>query len=346
LRYVRINERLAAINGKPVAEHIGRTLWETIPDLARTVGPIMQGVLDSGDPVLDLQVVGADPAAPDTERCWLTSYYPVQSTEGAILGVSAVVQDISELRWAEERARQHLETLAHVSRLTTMGQMATGIAHELNQPLAAIANYAFGGRQKIRDGVVDAAELSQVFDELVTQALRAGEIVHHLRGFVSKKKADLDRVSVSMSSLIGDMLTLVGAELRLNGIHPVLALDDALPWVHVDTIQIQQVIVNLIRNALEAMVDRPPSMRSLTVTTTPRSGLVEVAVRDSGAGLATEDLDRVFDAFYTTKDDGMGMGLAISRSIIEDHGGRLWAERNPDGGSTFRFTVPVADGDG
>lgn len=346
LRFVRVNERLAAINGKPVAEHIGRTIWETVPEIAKTVAPIMQGVLDTGEPALNIEVIGVTPAEPGTERRWLAGYYPVQSDDGPVLGISVVVQDISELRWAEERARRHLETLAHVSRLSTMGLMATGIAHELNQPLAAIANYAFAGRQKVRDGVADPAELSHVFDELVTQALRAGGIVHHLRGFVSKKKVAPVRASVSMNALIDDMLTLVESELRLNGIRPALRLDDTLPRVRVDAIQLQQVIINLIRNALDAMVDTPPSMRTLTVTTSRGIGLVEVAVRDSGTGLSTEHLERVFDAFYTTKDDGMGMGLAISRSIVEDHDGRLWAERNPDGGSSFRFTVPVADGDG
>jgi PAS domain S-box-containing protein len=346
LRYVRINERLAAINGQPVAAHLGRTMWETIPDIAHRVAPIMQRVLDTDAPALDIEVVGSTPAEPETERCWLTSYYPVRSTDGTVLGVSAVVQDISELRWAEERARRHLEMLAHASRLTTMGQMATGIAHELNQPLAAIANYAFAGRQKMRDGAVDAAALATVFEELVTQALRAGGIVRHLRGLVSKNRGAPDRAPASMNALIGDVLTLVGAELRVSGIQAVLELDDALPRVHVDAIQIQQVILNLIRNALESMAEVPQSTRTVRITTTCSSGQVEVAVHDSGTGLLSENLDRVFDAFYTTKSEGMGMGLAISRSIIEDHGGRLWAEGNPDGGSTFRFTVPVADGNG
>jgi PAS domain S-box-containing protein len=343
MRYMRINERMAAINGKPVAAHIGRTLEEIVPQIATTVGPIMRGVLDTGEPALDIQVVGSTPAEPGTERCWLTSYYPVKSPDGRVLGVSAVVQDISELRWAEERARRHLETLAHVSRLSTMGLMATGIAHELNQPLAAITNYAFVGRQKVSaNGKVDAADVRKLFDELLDQALRAGGIVQHLRAFVNKTHPH--RVTTSVRALIGDVLTLVGAELRLNGIQPVIELDEALPEIRADSIQVQQVILNLIRNAIEAMAEVAPSMRSLRITATLRGDLVEVTFRDAGEGLT--DVDRVFDAFYTTKSEGMGMGLAISRSIIEDHGGRLWAEADAGGGTAFRFTLPVADGDG
>jgi two-component system sensor kinase FixL len=344
LRYVRINERLAAINGQSVEAHIGRTLWEVIPEIATTVGPIMRGVLESGEPVLDLEVQVATPAEPDIERHWLTSYYPLTSPDGAALGVSVVVQDISEVKWAEGRARRHLEDLAHVSRLSTMGQMATGIAHELNQPLASIANYAFAGQQTIgADAPADAEPFRKMFDELLAQALRAGEIVQHLRAFVNK--APHQRVTTSVNALIGDVLALMAAEFRLSGVHPGLALDAEFPHVVADAIQVQQVILNLVHNALDAMRGVAPSMRNLTITSTTAGKLVEVAVRDSGKGVSTDNLDQVFDSFYTTKGEGMGMGLAISRSIVEAHGGRLWAEANPDKGMTFRFTLPGAQAD-
>jgi PAS domain S-box-containing protein len=341
LRYVRINERLAAINGRPAAAHIGRTMQEVVPDVDARVGPLMRKVLDTGEPALDIELHAATPAEPGTERHWLTSYYPVKSPDGSVQGISVVVQDISELKWAEQRARQHLESLAHVSRLSTMGQMATGIAHELNQPLAAIANYAYIGQQKVRgDGQASLEEIRALFDELSALALRAGAVMHHLRGFVNK--AQPDRVVTSVNGLVRDALTLVAAELRDNGIEPVLGLDDQLPMVRADAIQIQQVVLNLVRNAVDAMAGSDPSLRTLAITSRDIEGEVEIAVRDTGKGVTQEEADRAFDAFYTTKDIGMGMGLGICRSIIEDHGGHLWLESNPDRGATFRFTLPRA----
>lgn len=339
LRYVRINARLAAINGRAVEAHIGRTSWEIIPEIASVVVPIMRGVLESRTPALDMEVRGSTPATAGRERVWLTSYFPVQSPEGAVLGVSVVVQDISEIRWAEQRARQHLENLAHVGRVSTMGEMATGIAHELNQPLAAIVNYAFIGRRAVEDAA-DAATLGKIFDELTTQALRAGGIIQHLRAFV--RKAHGERVTTSVNVVIEDVLTLLGSQLQLGRVEPVLEFEDALPRVHVDVVQIQQVVLNLVRNALDAMAETDPGQRRLTITSTGAGTMVEVAIRDAGAGLSAEDVARVFDPFYTTKQDGMGMGLAISRSIIEEHGGRLWAEANQGRGVTFRFTLPSA----
>jgi signal transduction histidine kinase len=339
LRYVRINERLAAINGRPVAAHIGRTLEEMVPEVATTVGPVMREVLDSGEPALDVEVHGITPAEPDIERHWLTSYYPVRSPDGLVLGLSVVVQDISELKWAEQRARQHLESLAHVSRLSTMGQMATGIAHELNQPLAAMANYAFIGQQKTqKEGSAPLAEIRALFDGLSELALRSGEIVQHLRAFVNK--AQPERAVTSVNGLVRDVLMLVATELSESGLEPNLDLDEELPTVHADAIQIQQVVLNLVRNAVDAMAESEPSLRTLAITSRSVEGGIEIAVRDTGSGLSKEEADRVFDAFYTTKELGMGMGLGISRSIIEDHGGRLWAESNPDGGAIFRFTLP------
>jgi PAS domain S-box-containing protein len=339
MRYVRINERLAAINGHPASAHIGRTLGEMAPEMEATVGPIIRRVLETGESALDIELQSPAAAEPEITRSWLTSYYPLTSSDGRTLGVSAVVQDISEIKWAEDRARQHLENLAHVSRLSTMGQMATGLAHEINQPLATITNYAFAGRRKLeKSGTVDTAEIHQLFDDLLMQALRAGEIVQHLRAFVNK--APQRRTTTSVNTLIRDVLDLMESQFRLNDVRPVPTLDAGTVHVSADAIQIQQVIVNLIRNALDAMATVPPRDRQLAITSTCADKRIEVAVRDSGTGLSSDELAHVFEAFYSTKGEGMGMGLAISRSIIEAHGGRLWAEANPNKGMVFRFTLP------
>lgn len=339
LRYVRINERLAAINGHPVAAHIGRTVREIIPDISDSVERDLNYVLDTGQPRLDVEVTAKTRAEPGVMRKWLTSYYPLRSPEGRVIGVSCVVQDISELVWAQERARRHLEELAHVARLSTVGEMAAGIAHELNQPLTAMANYAFIAQHTLDNGQSpDTDRLRSILEELSEQALRAGSVVSHLRDFV--RKHNPQRTLVCLNDMVRESLALIGSELRLGGVQTQLQLAESLPRVHADAIQIQQVILNLLRNAIEAMTEIEPDTRLLTIETAASGDCVAVAVSDSGVGFAPGA--RLFDAFFTTKEHGMGLGLAISRSIVEDHGGRLWGEPRPSGGATFRFTLPGA----
>jgi PAS domain S-box-containing protein len=346
LRYVRINERLAAVNGPPVAEHLGRTISEVLPQLAETVVPMYRHVLETGQPILDREVTGAPPTQPGEVGYWLVSCYPLKPPQGAAWGISIVVQDITAQKRAEEDARRHLEELAHLSRVSTMGEMVTGIAHELSQPLGAIANLASVAQHKLGVGASpEAEELSMLFKDLLEQALRAGEIVRHLRAFITKAPAR--RATTDVNELISDVIKLVKPELNLNSIHLERKLAESLPQVSADGIQIQQVIINLVRNALEAMAPMAADTRRLTIATSaPCSGTVEIAVIDSGIGIRAENARRLFDTFFTTKANGMGLGLGISRSIIADHGGRLWAEANPDGGAAFRFTLPAAKSDG
>jgi PAS domain S-box-containing protein len=342
LRFVRINERLAAIDGLPIEAHIGRSIRDILPDIGKMVMPVLEMVLASGQAALDIEVQGSTPAEPGVRRHWTTNYYPLRAADGRVVGVQAIVQDISERVWAEERARRHLEDLAHVSRVSTMGEMAAGIAHELNQPLAAIANFAFVGLHTLEgDRSQRSEELRTLLTELTDQALRAGEIVERLRSFV--KKTHSPRTDVSVNVLIADVLRLIDAEIRLTGTRVRVDLAPSVGWIEADAIQIQQVVLNLLRNALEAMTRTPPESRALTLTSSARAaGCVEVAVADSGPGIPRQEGEKIFDAFFTTKPGGMGLGLAISRSIVEDHGGRLWAERGDAGGAVFRFMLPVA----
>jgi C4-dicarboxylate-specific signal transduction histidine kinase len=178
-------------------------------------------------------------------------------------------------------------------------------------------------------------------DDIVAQGQRAGEIIHRLRNFVRKRETR--QVQVDANSIVRDVIGLLSAELRLSEVELQLDLDRALPEVMVDTIQIEQVLVNLVRNALDAMAGQPPERRQLSISTTREaSQWLLVAVRDSGTGIAQEHVGRVCDPFFTTKADGMGLGLSISHSILEAHGGRLWAEPRSSGGTVFRFTLPIA----
>ncbi len=256
--------------------------------------------------------------------------------------------EIEQRRQAEERSQQHQAELARVAPLSTVGEMVAELAHEVNQPLAAIASYAQACVRLLsrrEPGQLDS--LSASMEQISEQANRAGEIIHRLRRFVAKGKP-VDTI-LNINDLVHGIGGLIGYEVRLAHVQMRFELTDPLPPVSGDQIQIEQVLVNLVRNALDAMRDSQVEPKVLTIRTEiveeDRVGVavedrVGVAVEDRGGGLRGDDLERVFDRYFTTKPDGMGMGLPISRSIINNHGGRLWATENPDRGTTFRFSLP------
>ncbi len=275
------------------------------------------------------------------ERHIAWSNTAIRDAEGQVSFVICTGIDITEQRKAEEEARQHQADLVHVSRLCTMGEMAAGLAHELNQPLAAIVSYTQGCVRRIASNNSDPSELLGAMKQVTLQAQRAGEIIKHLRSFVSK--GELQRTTVQANTMVREVLSMAKIDVRRHQVTVRLRLIDNLPTLHVDMIQIEQVILNLVRNGMEAMNATDPEERELSMRTFLNDkGDVQFSTSDAGEGISDDlDPDKVFDAFFTTKKEGMGMGLAISRSIIEAHGGRLWAERNPDRGTTFHFTLPV-----
>lgn len=244
---------------------------------------------------------------------------------------------------AEEEAGAHRERLAHVTRLGTMAEMATGIAHEVNQPLTAIATYSQACRRLMSEGRMEQADLIDALDQINAQALRAGEVIRRLRGFVRRRESDREYVQVN--DVIREIVTLANTSSALVDFGIELDLAEGLPKVKVDPVQIQQVALNLIRNGKEAMRDVAPPEETIRVRSRQdNAGQIEVSVRDRGIGISEENGQALFDPFFTTKKTGMGMGLSISRSIITAHGGRLWFERNPDRGLTFYFTLPPTIG--
>ncbi len=265
----------------------------------------------------------------------------IRDVDGNVTYVICIGIDITEQRQAEEEARQRQAELVHVSRLCTMGEMAAGMAHELNQPLAAIVSYTQGCVRRIASGASQPQELLDAMKQVTLQAQRAGEIIKHLRNFVSK--GELQRTNVNPNIMVREVLSMAKIDIRKYGVTVRLRLTDQLPTVNVDMVQIEQVLLNLVRNGMEAMANAPAEERELAVRTFLNDkNQVECSVSDAGEGLAANiEPEKLFDAFFTTKKEGMGMGLAISRSIIEAHGGRLWAKRNPDRGMTFQFTLPV-----
>ncbi|MGD9964956.1 MAG: PAS domain S-box protein [Hyphomonadaceae bacterium] len=248
------------------------------------------------------------------------------------------VRDLTDRKEHEARVEQLQAEIVHISRVSAMGEMASALAHELNQPLSAIANYLNGAKRLLSRGQETDPKALEAVDKAVGQALRAGGIIRRLRDFLSRGEGE--RSVESLSKLVHEAcgLALVGA--KESGVDVRYELDPHLDRVLVDRIQIQQVLVNLVRNALDSMQGQ--ERRQLMVSTMIDGEMAVVSVADTGAGLDDEVRERLFQPFVTTKPQGMGVGLSISRTIIEAHGGRIWCEPNRDGGAIFRFSVRLA----
>jgi len=249
-------------------------------------------------------------------------------------------RDLTEHQQTQARLQELQSELVHVSRLSAMGEMASALAHELNQPLAAISNYMKGSRRLLAGSTdANAPKIESAMDRAAEQALRAGQIIRRLRDFVSRGESE-KRVE-SLSKLIEEAGALGLAGAREQSVQLRFNLNPEADLVLADRVQIQQVLVNLFRNALEAMAQAP--RRELIVTNRRvADDMIEIEVSDTGSGFHDDVKPNLFQTFFTTKETGMGVGLSISRSIIEAHGGRMWAEDNAAGGATFRFTLPAA----
>ncbi|OHB73260.1 MAG: hypothetical protein A2V70_20090 [Planctomycetes bacterium RBG_13_63_9] len=248
--------------------------------------------------------------------------------------------DITEHRQVEQQGERLRAELAHMARVQTMGEMTSSMAHELNQPLAAVVMWAEVAAQKIRLGKPTGNDdVLKVLDDIAGQAYRAGEIIRRMKDFV--RKTEPHRTTVEACEIISEALPLVASDLRHAGITLDNRVERSLPKLLVDRVQVQQVLLNLIRNAIEAMEDTAADKRRLRIRAQARDRVVEITVSDTGRGIPKDQLDCLFGTFCSTKFDGMGMGLAISRSIIEAHGGRIWAISTPQQGTSFTFTLPI-----
>lgn len=281
----------------------------------------------------------------DGEYCWvLNNGVPRFGSDGTFLGYIGSAIDITQRKETESELRRQRAELAHMTRITTMGELAASLAHELNQPLTAILSNAQAAQRFMSADPADLEEVRAILKDIVQDDSRAGEVIRRLRAFVRKEQ--LDFVSLDLPNVISDVALLLHSDAILHNVRIVLQLDQGLPQVRGDKVQLQQVMLNLMINAFDAMKDSHEGKRVVVVrAAADGAALVRVAVHDNGTGLLPDKFDKIFEPFYTTKRDGLGMGLSICRSIIESHRGNLWVESTQAAGATFYFTVPLAKPD-
>ena len=266
-------------------------------------------------------------------RASLGSTQMVQSATG-------VMTDVTDQKHAESRYQQQRLQLAHLTRVAILGQLSGALAHELTQPLTSILSNAQAAQRFLSAREVDLTEVRSILDDIITDDMRAGDVIRRLRALL--KRGETQFRAMNVSRLLHDVLTLLHGDLAVRQIEVSTDIEDNLPDVLADPVQVQQVLLNVLMNAAEAMMSNAPEERRINVSAQVENGNVHFAVEDRGTGMAPEQLESVFDAFYTTKSNGLGLGLAICRSIVNAHGGRLWATNNKTKGATFHFTLPTA----
>jgi PAS domain S-box-containing protein len=337
-RYLLVNREFDRHFGRPRLEVLGRRDEELFaPDLAALLQARDREVLADRVPLSFEQ----DLPSGDTTRSYVCVKFPLQRSDGAPYGVGSISSDITALKELQEALRRHQDELAHVLRLHTIDEMAAAVAHEIHQPLCAITNYAQGGVLRLRAGEIDAAALLDAFEQIAAEGLRAGHILRGIRSFIRRENEEATAIDVR--AVAGEALRVLEPEARLHGVTVRLEDGEALPPVLGNAIQIEQVLVNLMLNGVQAASTDGGVRREVVVAATRSGDTVEVAVSDSGAGVAAHVANRLFSPFVTTKARGIGLGLAISRTIVENHGGRLWTSSMTGPGATFRFSLPLAN---
>jgi PAS domain S-box-containing protein len=328
---------LAILDANKNAQIVGKSIYSFISQEHKSAfRALVDKVFEGGSEVLEFSITSLK----DNYRCLEIHAVPLPGANHEQIALLGITRDITERKLAEEQSRQHQAELAHVVRLSTLGEMASTLAHELNQPLSAVVNYTQGCVRRLKAGSLQEKDLLEVMEQASREAKLAGEIVHRLRSLVDKSEPQ--RQLADVNKIVLEAAELARIEARRHRVDLRLDLVHRPPPIMADIIQIEQVILNLTRNGIEAICESDNGNRELKISTALKeTNEIEVAVCDSAYSISEEVKQKLFEPFFTTKRNGMGMGLSISRSIIEAHGGRLWYEHSPKGGSIFEFTLPV-----
>jgi C4-dicarboxylate-specific signal transduction histidine kinase len=278
-------------------------------------------------------------ATPFGQRYSEVTYSPLRPESERVEAAFVIIRDLTEHMLASEALRKAHQELAHANRVATMGQLTASIAHEVSQPITAAVTNAQAALRWMSAKPPDLGEVSEALADIIKEGNRASEVIGRTRALI--KKAPPRKDAISINDAVLEVVALTRTEAANNGVLVRTRLAESLPPVQGDRVQLQQVLLNLIINAIEAMRDAAEEQRELLITTRNEPDGVSVEVQDSGPGLTPAALDRVFEAFYTTKPDGLGLGLSICRSIIEAHDGRLWASANLPRGASLQFALPA-----
>ena len=278
--------------------------------------------------------------AADGRTVWVHDHLLAFQSVGDLQILRGVMIDITARKRVEDEAARLRDQLAQTSRVTTLGELAAAIAHEINQPLCAIVSNAETTQDYLAGGSTDMAEVQDALKDSAADGRRASEIIRRIRTLLKTRRAE--QAPFDVNDAIREVVALLSHRLMRDGVAAVLDFASNLPPVFGDRVQVQQVILNLMANAAEAVLGGPADRRRLTVGTARTREAVMVTVQDTGPGVSPDLRDRVFDAFFTTKSHGTGIGLSISRTIVEAHGGRIWADSAAAGGAAFHFTLPHA----
>jgi PAS domain S-box-containing protein len=336
-RVVRFNKACEDVSGYASEELQGKTIWDALlvleeaDGVKRVFAELQKGAFPNRYENYWRHKDGSRRLIAWANTCLLDARGEVEYVIGT--GI-----DVTAQRRAEEEARQRQAEVAHLHRILTAGELATVLAHELNQPLAAITSYSDASLKQLQRGELPQDRLAQNLEHISVQAQRAGRVIRELRAFLAKDEST--RARTDLNAVVGRAAELVAAEARARGVQINLELADDLRAVTAADIQVEHVLVNLARNGIEAVRDSGATTGVVAIQTRS-DGMATVTVRDSGPGLSPDLVEKLFEPFYTTKRDGLGMGLRISRSVIESHGGRIWAEASTAGG-IFHFTLPLA----
>jgi two-component system sensor kinase FixL len=330
-RVKEMNEEAVRLDGRPASEMIGKIAWEAWPQYTEDtpLGILWRTVMRTRKAAMMEQV---------SERDWRDSKWLEVRGFPSGDGIAIFYRDITESKLQEEELKRAQSELIHASRISAMGAMASTLAHELSQPLTAISNYIDTAERQLRPNQQqEVREAARALGLAGAAARRASEILRRLRSFVSKRKVETD--IHDLQEVIADACVLMLPHAQRHGVEIRFTLDRFAKWVRVDAVQIQQVLINLVKNAIEAM--EGCEVKLVTIGSRALGdGSIEVSVSDTGPGLGETGEESLFAPFVSGKSDGMGVGLSISRTIVEAHGGMIGAAEAPEGGATFRFTLP------